>query len=153
MILGLTLGIGAVVATGPAHAQDNLERGKSAAQLFASDCTPCHKSPQGLSKAAGLFGLSSFLREHYTSSKESAAALAAYIEQVDRGPAAPDPRAAPTKRAARPAAKKPDADKPAEGAKPGEAKAEAPKAAETKPAEAKPAEAKPAEAPKAEKSE
>ncbi len=39
------------------------------AQLFASDCAICHKSPAALSKAGGLFGMESFLRQHYTASR------------------------------------------------------------------------------------
>jgi hypothetical protein len=42
-----------------------------------------------LAKAGGLLGLDSFLREHYTASKESAAAIANYLKSVDTGPAAP----------------------------------------------------------------
>ena len=51
---------------------------KPPAQLFASDCTGagCHKGPQGLGKSIGIGGLAGFLREHYTNSRESAAALA-----------------------------------------------------------------------------
>lgn len=121
---GVALGIGALVLTGAAQAQDSLDRDKSPAQLFASDCAMCHKSPQGLAKAGGLFGVKDFLREHYTASKESAAAIAAYLEQVDKG-AGPAPREKP---AAKRTAKKKDAAKPAE-----------PKASESKPDEAKPA--------------
>ena len=61
-------------------AQENLGRGKTAAQLYASDCAVCHKSPQSVSKATGIFGLESFLREHYTTSRESAAAIATYLK-------------------------------------------------------------------------
>jgi hypothetical protein len=54
---------------------------KPAPALFASDCTGagCHKGPQGLGKR---FGLASFLREHYTNSRESAAALANYLASL-----------------------------------------------------------------------
>jgi hypothetical protein len=122
---GVALGIGALLFTGGAQAQDNLELGKSAAQLFASDCAICHKSPQGLAKGGGLFGVQNFLRQHYTTSKESAAAIASYLEAADR---AAVQRGAPPKQAAKPgkpSAKK-RAAKPAEGeAKPSEPKAEA----------------------------
>ncbi len=76
----------AFCATGPAGAQENLDKGKSAAQLFASDCAVCHQTTRGLSKGAGAFGLKTFLREHYTASIESAAALAAYVQATDKGP-------------------------------------------------------------------
>ena len=85
---------------------------KPPAALFASDCTGggCHKSPQGLAKTQG-FGLAAFLREHYTNSRESAAALAAYLTKLPSGPeprevrtragrAAPEPAPSETKPAA-----------------------------------------------------
>lgn len=62
----------------PAAAQD-YSAGKSAAQLFQSDCTACHKTPAGLAKGMDARGLTGFLREHYTTKTESAAALAAYL--------------------------------------------------------------------------
>ena len=62
----------------PAAAQD-YSAGKSAAQLFQSDCTACHKTSAGLAKGMDARGLTGFLREHYTTKTESAAALAAYL--------------------------------------------------------------------------
>ena len=56
----------------PAAAQENIDAGKTPAQLYAQDCAICHKTPHGLSRAGGLWGLQNFLREHYTASKESA---------------------------------------------------------------------------------
>ena len=145
----------------PAFGQEVLESGKSPAQIFASDCAVCHKSPQGLARSGGIFGLSNFLREHYTSSRETAAALSAYLQSLDVPAAKPQPQ---RRNAAKPGeGSKPAADrKPA--AKPGEAKPEnasatapaaappPPPAAETKPPaetppEAKPSESKPAENP------
>jgi len=57
---------------------------KPPAQLFASDCTGagCHRGPQGLGKNVGAFGLTSFLRQHYTNSQQSAAALANYLSSI-----------------------------------------------------------------------
>src|SRR5512140_3146229 len=73
----------------PLRAQENLAFGKSPAQLFASDCAICHKSPQGLAaKSGGIGGLEGFLREHYTASRESAAAIAGYLRAAGGGPAA-----------------------------------------------------------------
>lgn len=135
-----------------ADAQENLDAGKSPAQLFASDCSLCHKSSRGLSKSGGLFGLTGFLREHYTASRETAAALAAYLQQIDAERPAEKPRQA---RRSKPASKPKDADKPGES-KAGEKKTEEAKKpaeatpAETKPTEAKPVEAKPVEAKPAE---
>ncbi len=154
--IAAAVGFGALVAAGGAAAQDSLGQGKTPAQLFASDCASCHKSPQGLAKAGGLFGVQSFLRQHYTASKESAAAIAGYLEAVDRA-AGPAPREARPKRAkgdAKPAAKKTEPAKPGDAktpdtktpdAKPADSKAAEPKASEAKPTEAKPAETKPAE--------
>jgi hypothetical protein len=54
---------------------------KHPAQLFATDCTGagCHRSPQGLAKGQQASSLTSFLREHYTNSRDSAASLAGYL--------------------------------------------------------------------------
>jgi hypothetical protein len=136
-----------VLIGGRAGAQENLDAGKKPAQLFANDCSACHKSPAGLSKAPGLFGLENFLREHYTASRQSAALIAGYLRSVDAEQAA-----APSKR--RKAEPKPKGDKPAAtrtdskpdakaDTKPASEKPAEPKAADTKPAENKPAETKP----------
>jgi len=133
----------ALLWVAPAGAQENLYGNKTPAQIFASDCAICHKTTQGLSKAGGAFGLGldSFLREHYTASRESAAAIAKYIQATDTGPA-PEKT---TKRGAKPAAKKP-ADGKAAGGKPtGEPKGDAKTDVKT---EAKP-EAKPEPKPEA----
>jgi hypothetical protein len=136
-----------VLATVPACAQENLDSGKSAAQLFASDCAVCHKTPQGLAK--GALGLDDFLRQHYAASRESAAALAAYLRSAGKGPAAP-PRG--TKQSAKgddktkASEKKPAAGKPSvaksSGAKSGNAKSKEPKASEPKVSEPKSSESK-----------
>ena len=70
---------------------------KPPAQLFASDCTGagCHKGPQGLSKGQFPGMLASFLREHYTNSRESAAALASYLSGFQSGSAPRDARTPP----------------------------------------------------------
>src|SRR5262245_24355836 len=107
----------AVILTAPAASQESLDRGKTPAQLFASDCSPCHKSPQGLAKSGGLFGLDGFLREHYTASRESAAAIANYLKSME----GPSGSGRATKRAtkggekAKSEAKKKPAGKPEEG--------------------------------------
>jgi hypothetical protein len=77
---GRALGLLALAVASSAEAQGNLDQGKTAAQLYVSACATCHKSPQSASKAKWLFGLESFLREHYTSSSESASTLAAYLK-------------------------------------------------------------------------
>ena len=81
------------LAQGEASPPQGTSRGenfsaKPPAALFASDCTgaDCHKSPQGLAKGQRLGGLAGFLREHYTNSRESAAALAGYLAGLPSGP-------------------------------------------------------------------
>jgi hypothetical protein len=108
------LGLGALLAlTGGAAQAENLDAGKPAPALFAATCAACHSSPRGLARDRGSSGLASFLQEHYTSSPQSAASLAAYLIA---NPASPRGKQQPAGRAAA---------TPAEGAgKQGEAKTE-----------------------------
>ena len=140
--IGLAVGfVSTALLAGGAGAQENLDKGKSGAQLFASDCAICHKTTAGLSRGRVL-GLDSFLREHYTASRESAGTIAAYIQATDKGP--PPPAAAkPVKRTPK-GDKKGDEKKPEAGT-PGDARPADAKPAEAKPSEAKPSEAKPSE--------
>jgi hypothetical protein len=149
--IGPAIGIFVLCLASGAAAQAILGQGKSPAQLFASDCSICHKSPQGLAKAGGILGLDSFLRSHYTASRESAAALANYLKSMDSGPAAP---ARAGKRTAKGSDKGKADEKKKPEIKPGEAKgtekapeakAPEPKSSEPKSAEPKPAEAKASE--------
>jgi hypothetical protein len=90
------LGLLVAGAAGPAAAQD-FTAGKTPAQLFQSDCSACHKSPQGLSRGLDQRSLAGFLREHYTTKQESAGVLAAYVAGAGGGaqrPAAAGPRPA-----------------------------------------------------------
>jgi len=157
-----------------AGAQENLDQGKTGAQLYASDCAICHKSPQGLLRGGVVLGLDQFLREHYTASRESAAAISAYLQATAKTPAAATKRAAKKTNVKgddtdKPGDKKPastkgkrDASKPSDTkpsdtkpAAPSEPKTAEPKQSEpepksaepkeTKPAETKPAESKPSE--------
>lgn len=139
--LGLAIGVLALCVAGTSGAQENLDQGKSAAQLFASDCVICHKSTQGLSRAGGLLGLQGFLREHYTASRESAAAIARYVAATDKGPApAKRTRATATKRTPK------GEEKAKAGEKAGEKKPETGKSGEAKSDETKSGEAKSGEA-------
>jgi mono/diheme cytochrome c family protein len=70
-----------------ARAQENLDRDKSGAKLFAASCVQCHKSARGLAKGRMSFTLSYYLRQHYTSSSASADTLTAYLQSVDTPPA------------------------------------------------------------------
>jgi len=83
---GVRLGFSslALALASSAGAQGNLDQGKTGAQLYASACATCHKSVQSVSRTKWLFGLESFLREHYTSSSESAAILAAYLKGQEK---------------------------------------------------------------------
>ena len=74
-----TISLIAVLVPAIAHAQTNLDQGKSAAQIFAADCAECHKAAHGLASGKSSASLTDFLREHYTTSREQAAALAAYV--------------------------------------------------------------------------
>lgn len=69
--------IGCFVAL-PARAQ-NLEAGKSPAQIFSGACAACHKSTRGLVKTVPPGSLPNFLRQHYTTSSDMARALSAYL--------------------------------------------------------------------------
>src|SRR5262249_33033578 len=89
--VAFVLGIFAFAAANSASAQGNLDQGKTGPQLFASACATCHKSPQSASKTKWFFGLESFLRQHYTSSRESAAILAAYLKGQEKLSADPSP--------------------------------------------------------------
>ncbi|MFA6267275.1 MAG: hypothetical protein WC670_16345 [Pseudolabrys sp.] len=131
--LGMALGVALLAATVPAGAQENLDQGKTAQQLFASDCAICHKSPQGLAKSGGIFGLQGFLREHYTVSRESAAMLSKYLEAAGEAP----PEAAKrSNRAAKPADGKKSDSKPSDG-KPSDAKSSDAKSSDAKSSDAK----------------
>jgi hypothetical protein len=67
-----------LLAAGAALAQD-FTAGKTPAQLFGSDCSACHRLPNGLGKKYDIASLSGFLREHYTTKPDSAGALAKYV--------------------------------------------------------------------------
>lgn len=74
-----TIGLLAALVPAMACAQTNLDQGKSASQIFASDCAECHKAARGLANGKNSAALTDFLREHYTTSRDQAAALAAYV--------------------------------------------------------------------------
>ena len=80
---GLWTGSGA----SPAWAQVNIDQGKSPAEMFNGDCATCHKSAKGLANGRNSGALAGFLREHYTSSAQQAASLAAYVLGAGGGPA------------------------------------------------------------------
>src|SRR6202000_937463 len=51
-------------------------------------CVECHKAPQSLAKGKSAATVAEFLREHYTTGRDQAAALAAYVVS-GRDPVAP----------------------------------------------------------------
>jgi len=78
----LSLLIVLALMSGIARPED-LDRGKSAAKLFAANCAQCHRSPRGLAKERFSWTLSRFLEQHYTSGSDSAQALAAFLQSAD----------------------------------------------------------------------
>jgi hypothetical protein len=75
----------------------DLNEGKSPAELFKAGCAVCHASPAGLAKGRHERELTGFLRQHYTSSVQHAAALAGYLAAT--APARSAPVAAPQRQA------------------------------------------------------
>ncbi|HUO00364.1 MAG TPA: hypothetical protein VMU69_29560 [Bradyrhizobium sp.] len=78
-LAAVTLLIGCGMGTLEGAQAQNLEAGKSPAQIFASSCTVCHKSPRGLLKTVPPGSLQGFLREHYTTSPDMATVLSSYL--------------------------------------------------------------------------
>jgi hypothetical protein len=83
------------------RAQAVLGDPRDAPKIFAANCSACHKGPQGLAKSGQVAG---FLRQHYTTSPEMSAAMAAYLvaagnapAKKEKGPATAETPAASTK--------------------------------------------------------
>jgi hypothetical protein len=72
-MLGAVIGVTATLA----HAQSNLDAGKSASQIFSETCNACHRSPRELKQTSP-----GFMREHYTTGPREAAAMAAYLASI-----------------------------------------------------------------------
>jgi len=108
--------VGAVLAIGVGgaklRAQTQLADPKDAPKIFASTCSACHKSPQGLAKSGFVAG---FLRQHYTTGPEMSAAMAAYLVAAGSAPAA---RKGAAETAQKQKAKKQDGSPQAEHAQP-----------------------------------
>jgi hypothetical protein len=86
----------AVVVCGSARAE-NLDEGKSGAQLFAGSCVTCHHRAKGLTHGRFRLSLYFFLQQHYASNSSAAWELASYLESVDEAPRG-RPRPAAAKR-------------------------------------------------------
>jgi hypothetical protein len=77
--LAATIGLLAGLAPAWAYAQTNIDQGKTPAQIFAAACAECHKATRALASGKNSATLTDFLQEHYTTSRDQAAALAAYV--------------------------------------------------------------------------
>jgi hypothetical protein len=84
VLLLAIVAIWAVLEIVPAQAQGNIDAGKTPAQIFGDTCSACHRSARELRRTS-----SSFLRTHYTTGTDEAAAMANYLANLG-----PDPRAA-----------------------------------------------------------
>ena len=62
----------------------DLNEGKSPAEFFNAGCAVCHQSANGLAKGRREGELTSFLRQHYTSSVQHAGALANFLASRPR---------------------------------------------------------------------
>jgi hypothetical protein len=124
-MIGLLAAWGFALSAAPARAQVNIDQGKSAAEIFSNDCGTCHKTAKGLANGKNSATLAGFLREHYTSSAQQAASLAAYVLGAGAGPP-------PSANLLKPGT--------AAGSKSGEVKIGEPKVGEPKTGEAKPGE-------------
>jgi hypothetical protein len=110
--VGLFVGLLPVLA----EAQTSIDQGKSPAEMFSLDCATCHKSARGLANGRNTSALAGFLDQHYTSGKDQAASLAAYVMGAGGGEAGAPARAAkPTPDRARTEEPKREPGKPEEG--------------------------------------
>jgi hypothetical protein len=116
-----------------ARAQVNIDQDKTPSHIFSSDCAVCHKSTRGLANGRGNSELTSFLAEHYTSSREEAAAVAAYVLSGGGGVgrAAPAREETPAAEEGHSPAEQPKTREVRRPAKPGEEPAAAGKPART----------------------
>jgi hypothetical protein len=96
-----------IAICGAATAQD-LDAGKSGAELFTSNCAGCHASPRDLAGARSERSLADILRRHYTSDSGTAGEVAAYLltapndRQTARQSAEPPPKPRPVQTSNRP---------------------------------------------------
>ena len=79
IIIKCLAAVPALALTAGAGLAQDFTAGKTPAQLFASDCSACHRSPDGLGKKYNPGSLTGFLRAHYTTKQETAGSLAKYV--------------------------------------------------------------------------
>jgi len=90
------LPLGAVILLpGIAMAQVDYSAGKTAEQLFNSDCSACHASPQSVGRSRDARALTEFLRQHYTTKTQWAALIANYVVRMRDAPPIATPQEAP----------------------------------------------------------
>ena len=80
------VGVFTVLVAGSAQPQGNIDAGKTPAQMFADTCSTCHRRPQELRRGASA----GFLRQHYMSGPQEAAAMASYLAAIPGDPRAKD---------------------------------------------------------------
>jgi hypothetical protein len=81
-----------ILLPGVAAAQVDYSAGKTPEQLFNSDCSACHASPQVVGRSRDAAALTVFLRQHYTTKAQWAALLANYLVRArDMPPPVPAP--------------------------------------------------------------
>lgn len=95
-----------------ADAQGNIDAGKTPAQIFGDTCSACHRSARDLRRASA-----SFLRAHYTTGSDEAAAMANYLAGLGDPRSAPSAQAQPKRPPAEVAAKQQPPRAPVESAK------------------------------------
>ena len=87
---------------GTAVAQVDYSKGKTPEQLFNSDCSGCHASPQAVGRSRDVRALTAFLEQHYTTKTQWAALIANYLVRArDLPPSmpvvpSPEPQAKPS---------------------------------------------------------
>jgi hypothetical protein len=87
---------------GTAVAQVDYSKGKTPEQLFNSDCSACHASPQAVGRSRDVRALTAFLEQHYTTKTQWAALIANYLVRARDLPTpvpvvpSPEPQAKPT---------------------------------------------------------
>jgi hypothetical protein len=149
MFVAVLVLAGAGLSAGSVLAQEDLNRGKTPAQLFASDCAECHRNPRSISKRDNANALADYLRVHYTASRESAAAIAGYLVSLGGAvePARPARSATPSRPKSQPgeAAAPKSGDVKSGDVKSGDVKSGDVRSGDAKPAESKPADPKPSE--------
>lgn len=94
------LPLAVILLPGVAPAQVDYSKGKTPEQLFNSDCSACHASPQAVGRGRDVRALTVFLDQHYTTKTQWAALLANYLVRArDMPPPMPVPAPAPEQQA------------------------------------------------------